>query len=270
MATLMIQGTASGIGKSFLTAAFCRMFRQDGWRVAPFKSQNMNTNCVTVAGGLISQPQVVQARAAGVAPTVDMNPVVLRPQDDRISEVIIHGQSRGPVDFRRYYDDLYAEAAQAVRTSLARLQADYDIVVLEGAGSPAEVNLREHELVNMRVAGWADAPVLLAADVDRGGALAALVGTLALLEPHERDRVAGLIVNRFRGDPSLFSPAVTFLAERTGKPVLGVVPWVEGLMPDLDGVDDADLDNVLDGIAAAVRGAIDMAAVYRIIGLPQR
>lgn len=263
MPALMIQGTASGVGKSLLTAALCRIFRQDGWRVAPFKSQNMNTDCVEVAGGLISRPQLVQARAAGVEPSVDMNPVVLRPIDDRTSDVVIHGKSRGRTDFRSYYEDLYTDAEQAIRTSLARLQGAYDIVVLEGAGSPAEVNLRERELVNMRVAAWADAHVLLVADVDRGGALAALVGTLALLEPHERARVAGLVINRFRGDVSLFEPAVAFLAERTGKPVLGVVPWIEGVgLP----ADAAQMDRELDRIAAVVRSALDVPALYRMLG----
>lgn len=225
--TLMVQGTASNVGKSLLVTALCRIMRQDGIRVAPFKSQNMANNSYITPDGLeIGRAQGVQAEAAGLAATADMNPILLKPSGLRESQVVIHGRPVGTMDFRHYRQDGYDRAATAIQTSLERLRAQYEAVVIEGAGSPAEVNLKDRELVNMRVAAWAEAPVLLVADIDRGGALASLVGTLALLEPHEQARVAGLVINKFRGERSLLQPAVDFLEERTGKPVLGVLPYV--------------------------------------------
>lgn len=225
--TIMIQGTASNAGKSFLVTALCRIFRQDGWRVAPFKSQNMSNNsCVTPDGLEIGRAQGEQATAAGLPASADMNPVLLKPCGGGRSQVVIHGRPYATMDFRAYRREGFAPAARAIRDSLTRLRALYDLVVIEGAGSPAEVNLRDRELVNMRIAAWAEAPVLLVADIDRGGALASLVGTLALLEPDEERRVAGLVINKFRGDPGLLRPAVEFLEQRTGKPVLGVVPYL--------------------------------------------
>ncbi|HEY8348076.1 MAG TPA: cobyric acid synthase [Symbiobacteriaceae bacterium] len=275
--TIMIQGTASSVGKSLLTAALCRIFRQDGWRVAPFKAQNMNPYTYKTADGLeISHPQGIQAEAAGVAPTPDMNPVILKPMTDCTSEVVIHGRSRGIMHYRTYSQQGYEEAAAAIRTSLARLKEAFDIVVLEGAGSPAEVNLRERELVNMRIAAWAEAPVLLVADIDRGGALAALVGTLELLEPEERDRVKGLIINKFRGDRSLLKPALDFLEQRTGRPVVGVVPYLPLPLGEEDGplLGDsgarAEREALYDRLAVAVREALDMERIYRIMGLGPR
>lgn len=226
--TLMIQGTASNVGKSLLVTALCRIFRQDGWRVAPFKSQNMSNNSYITPDGLeIGRAQGVQAEAAGIPATADMNPVLLKPSSDRQSQVVIHGRPYANMNFRAYRREGYEVAAGAIRTSLERLQSQFDVVVIEGAGSPAEVNLKERELVNMRVAAWADAPVLLVADIDRGGALAALVGTLALLEPQEQERIAGLVINKFRGDKSLLQPAVEFLEQRTGKPVVGVLSYLD-------------------------------------------
>jgi adenosylcobyric acid synthase len=226
--TLMIQGTASNVGKSLLVTALCRIFHQDGWRVAPFKSQNMSNNSYITPDGLeIGRAQGVQAEAAGVSATADMNPVLLKPSDQRESQVVIHGRPYGTMDFRFYRQEGYAVASAAIRGSLERLRSTYEVVVMEGAGSPAEVNLRDRELVNMRIAAWAEAPVLLAADIDRGGALASLIGTLALLQPDEQERVAGLIINKFRGDRLLLQPAVDFLEERSGKPVVGVVPFLD-------------------------------------------
>lgn len=225
---IMVQGTASNVGKSLIVAALCRIFRQDGWRVAPFKSQNMSNNSYITPDGLeIGRAQGVQAEAAGIPATADMNPILLKPSGEYQSQVVIHGRPHATMNFRSYRREGYEMAARAIQDSLGRLRSQYEIVVIEGAGSPAEVNLKERELVNMRIAAWADAPVLLAADIDRGGALAALVGTLALLEPAEQERVAGLIINKFRGDRGLLEPAVAFLEERTGKPVVGVLPYLD-------------------------------------------
>lgn len=226
--TLMVQGTASNVGKSLLVTALCRIFRQDGWRVAPFKSQNMSNNSYITPDGLeIGRAQGAQAEAAGIPATADMNPVLLKPSGDHESQVVIHGRPHATMNFRSYRREGYQVAATAIRTSLERLREQYEVLVLEGAGSPAEVNLRERELVNMRIAAWAEAPVLLVADIDRGGALASLVGTLLLLEPKEQDRIAGLVINKFRGDRGLLQPAVDFLEQRTGKPVVGVLPCLD-------------------------------------------
>ena len=226
--TIMIQGTASNVGKSLLVTALCRILRQDGWAVAPFKSQNMSNNSyVTADGREIGRAQGVQAQAAGVPASPDMNPVLLKPSGDSRSQVIIHGRPHASMDFRDYRGQGFDLAANAINDSLFRLREEYEVVVIEGAGSPAEVNLKDRELVNMRIAEWAEAPVLLVADIDRGGALASLVGTLALLEPDECERVAGLVINKFRGDRDLLRPAEDFLEQRTGKPILGVLPYLD-------------------------------------------
>ncbi len=235
--TLMVQGTASHVGKSWVAAGLCRLFAQDGWRVRPFKGQNMSNNAaVTADGGEIGRSQALQAEAAGVPPHTDMNPVLLKPTGNMSSQVILHGKPLGTFRAGAYYAEARPRAWQAVGESLTRLRAQADLVVIEGAGSPAELNLRDRDIANMAVAELADAPVLLVADIDRGGVFAALLGTLDLLRPHERARVQGMIVNRFRGDPTLFTDGVRILEERGGVPVLGVLPWLDLDLPEEDGV----------------------------------
>ena len=237
---LMVQGTASSAGKSLLCAALCRLFARAGWRVAPFKAQNMALNAaVTVGGGEIGRAQAAQAEAAGVEPTVDMNPILLKPESDRRSQVVVRGRALGSVDFREYAT-LGPALLPVVAESLARLRRAHELVVIEGAGNPAEINLSSTDLANMRVARLADAPVILVGDIDRGGLFAALLGTLELLEPEDRARVAGVVVNKFRGDAALLAPGLHELAARTGVPVLGVVPWLDGVLPPAE--DSLDLD----------------------------
>jgi adenosylcobyric acid synthase len=227
--TIMVQGTASSVGKSIVTAALCRLFVQEGLRVAPFKSQNMALNAfVTPDGGEIGRAQAVQAVAARVVPTVDMNPILLKPEGDARSQVVVLGKPLGSLsalDYQAKKPDL----REIVAGALSRLRADYDVVVIEGAGSPAEINLRPRDIVNMFVAQLADAPVLLVGDIDRGGVFAAFVGTLELLEPQERARIAAFVINKFRGDIKLLEPGLDMLTERTGVPVLGVLPYLQRL-----------------------------------------
>ena len=201
----MVQGTASGVGKSLLAAALCRIFARAGHRVAPFKSQNMSLNAaVTADGGEIGRAQAVQAAAAGIEPTVDMNPILLKPETDERSQVVVRGRAVGSLDWRGY-GRLAPTLWPVIVESLERLRRAHDLVIIEGAGSPAEINL-EFDLANMRVAALAGAPVVLVGDIERGGVFAALVGTLALLAPDDRARVAGLVVNRFRAVPHAMRP----------------------------------------------------------------
>lgn len=241
-AVLMIQGTASDVGKSILTAALCRIFVQDGWITAPFKSQNMSLNSyITFDGKEIGRAQGVQADACRIIATTDMNPILLKPKQDMVAQVIVHGKPYADLDARTYRESYLPQAEIIVKDALARLRSEYDIVVLEGAGSPAEVNLKDRDIVNMRLAGWADSPVLLVADIDRGGVFASIVGTLEILTPEERDRVQGFIINKFRGDVSLLKPGLDWLEERTGKPVLGVIPFLPQL--GIEDEDSASLDS---------------------------
>ena len=235
----MVQGTASGVGKSFLVTAFCRLFARAGYRVAPFKSQNMALNAAVARdGGEIGRAQAAQADAARVEPVVDMNPILLKPEGDVRAQVIVRGAAALTTDFAGYQRMTPTLMEDVVAPSLARLRAAHDLVLIEGAGSPAEINLSATEIVNMRIARLADAPVLLAGDIDRGGVFASLVGTMALLAPDDRARVAGFLINRCRGDRRLLEAGLDALAERTGVPVLGVVPWVaERLVPAEDSLD---------------------------------
>jgi len=242
--TLMVQGTTSDAGKSTLVAGLCRVLARAGTRVAPFKPQNMALNsAVTADGGEIGRAQALQAQAAGLAPHTDMNPVLLKPSSDTGAQVIIHGQARMDLDARAYHA-YKPEAMTAVLASHSRLSGAYDVVLVEGAGSPAEINLRDRDIANMGFAERVDCPVVLVADIDRGGVFAHLVGTLDCLSDSERARVTGFIINRFRGDIGLLQPGLDWLEARTGKTVFGVLPYLHGLHLDAeDAIDDVQADS---------------------------
>lgn len=231
---IMIQGTMSNAGKSLLAAGLCRIFKQDGYRVAPFKSQNMALNSfITQAGGEMGRAQVVQAEAAGIAPDVRMNPILLKPTTDVGSQVIVNGEVQGNMRAMEYYRRK-REYIPAVLSAYNSLAAEYDIIVIEGAGSPAEINLKQEDIVNMGLAKLVDAPVLLVGDIDRGGVFAQLYGTVALLEEEERARIKGTIVNKFRGDRSILEPGIQTLERLCGVPVAGVIPYTHVDIDDED------------------------------------
>ena len=254
--TIMLQGTSSHVGKSILTTALCRILKQDGYSVTPFKAQNMALNSyVTKTGGEMGRAQVAQAEAAGLDPAVEMNPVLLKPTGNSTSQVIIMGRSVGVMSAREYHTKYSLTALDKIKQCLGTLHERFETIVIEGAGSPAEVNLKANDIVNMRIAKLAPAPVLLVADIDRGGALAAVVGTLELLEAEERALVKGIIINKFRGDITLLQPALEFLEQKTGKPVIGVVPHLDQL-----GIDDEDSVS-LDEKTSVPGGAIDIAVL---------
>ena len=245
MSTLMVQGTTSDAGKSTLVTALCRWLTRQGMAVVPFKPQNMALNsAVTAEGGEIGRAQAVQAQAAGLAPHTDMNPVLLKPNSDTGAQVIIHGRAVTSMNAVAYHD-YKAIAMQAVLASHQRLSAAYPVVMVEGAGSPAEINLRAGDIANMGFAEAVDCPVVLIADINRGGVFAHLVGTLELLSETEQARVKGFIINRFRGDIALLQPGLDWLEQRTGKPVIGVLPYVMDLHLEAeDGIDQRQTDKV--------------------------
>lgn len=246
-ATLMVQGTSSSSGKSLLVTALCRIFARRGLRVAPFKAQNMSNNAaVCPDGSEIGRAQAVQAMAAGIEPSAAMNPILLKPEADARSQVVLNGRAWRTLSAREYYQHK-GQLWSAVSTALDRLRTEYELVIIEGAGSPVELNLKAGDLVNMVVARYAAAPVVLVGDIDRGGIFAQLLGTLWLLTPEERALVRGLVVNKFRGDQDLFADGVRLLEERGGVPVLGVVPFVNHLaIPDEDAVAIEDRKYLLD------------------------
>ncbi|GLY86289.1 cobyric acid synthase [Actinoallomurus iriomotensis] len=231
---LLVAGTTSDAGKSVLTAGLCRWLSRQGVRVAPFKAQNMSLNSmVTADGAEIGRAQVMQAAAARVEPTADMNPVLLKPGSDRRSQVVVLGRPVAEVDALGYGEHR-ARLRQVVTASLARLRAEYDVVICEGAGSPAEINLRRGDLANMGLARAADLPVIVVGDIDRGGVFAALYGTVGLLEPEDQRLVAGFVINKFRGAPELLAPGLAQISALTGRDVYGVLPWLEGLGLDVE------------------------------------
>ncbi|MDR0567903.1 MAG: cobyric acid synthase [Spirochaetaceae bacterium] len=253
--TIMIQGTASNVGKSLIAAGLCRIFKQDGYRTAPFKAQNMSLNSYITKDGLeMGRAQVVQAEAAGVEPETDMNPILLKPTGDSKSQIILQGEVFSDMNARKYYS--YKQTfAPKVQESFERLRKKYDVIVIEGAGSPAEINLRENDIVNMFIARLARAPVLLAADIDRGGAFAFIAGTLQLLTEDERRYVKGVLINKFRGDVSLLEPGLRQLEGIIHKPVLGVIPYLS--------VDIDDEDSLSARIGADASGKVLDIGVLR-------
>lgn len=253
--SIMIQGTMSNAGKSLLAAGLCRIFKQDGYRVAPFKSQNMALNSYITGENLeMGRAQAVQAQACGIEPSVAMNPILLKPTTDMGSQVIINGEVIGNMRAMDYFRHK-KEYIPLIRQAYESLAAQYDIIVIEGAGSPAEINLKQDDIVNMGMAEIADAPVLLVGDIDRGGVFAQLIGTVFLLEPGEQERIKGLIINKFRGDKRILEPGLDMITERCGKKVLGVVPWLD--------VDIEDEDSLAERLNRKGRGEGIDAAVIR-------
>ena len=250
---IMIQGTMSNAGKSLIAAGLCRIFKQDGYRVAPFKSQNMALNSYITKEGLeMGRAQVMQAEAAGIEPSVHMNPILLKPTNDVGSQVIVNGEVLGNMSARDYFaykKKLIPDICKAFQ----ELEKQADIIVIEGAGSPAEINLKKDDIVNMGMAKLVDAPVLLVGDIDRGGVFAQLLGTLMLLEEEEKERVKGLIINKFRGDKTILDPGIEMLEERGNVKVTGVVPYMQLSIEDEDSL-SAQLENKETGL-------IDLAVI---------
>jgi adenosylcobyric acid synthase len=227
---IMVLGTSSHVGKSLLTTALCRIFAQQGYRVAPFKSQNMSLNSAATIEGLeIGRAQALQAEAAGIPASVHMNPILIKPSGDMSSQVMVLGKIWGQISAADYHQRRVEELMPVVRESYETLAANHEVIILEGAGSPAEINLKQHDIVNMRMAEMADAACLLVGDIDRGGVFASLLGTVELLDPAERERIRGFCINKFRGDPALLEPGVRMMEDRLAKPCLGVVPYLPGL-----------------------------------------
>lgn len=252
---IMIQGTMSNVGKSLLTAGLCRIFKQDGYKVAPFKSQNMALNSFITEEGLeMGRAQVMQAEAAGIKPSVWMNPVLLKPTNDMGSQVIVNGEVLGNMSAADYFE--YKKALiPGVMEAYRKLDEEYDIIVIEGAGSPAEINLKtEDDFVNMGMAKLADAPVLLVGDIDKGGVFAQLIGTVNLLDEEERDRVKGLIINKFRGDVSILQPGIKMIEDRANVPVVGVTPYIHVEVDDEDSLSSRLVDK-------KEKGLIDLAVI---------
>ena len=251
---IMVQGTMSNAGKSFLVAGLCRVFMQDGYRTAPFKSQNMALNSYITKDGLeIGRAQAMQAEAAGIEPTVEMNPILLKPTSNVGSQVIVNGEVLGNMKAMDYYANK-KQLVPEIEKAFEKLSGEYDIIVIEGAGSPAEINLKENDIVNMGMARIAKAPVLLCGDIDRGGVFASLYGTVKLLEDEEQSMIKGLIINKFRGDVEILKPGLQMIEEKTGIPVVGVVP--------LTPLDIDDEDSLSDRLThTGQKGGIDLAVI---------
>ncbi|ASK61853.1 cobyric acid synthase CobQ [Virgibacillus phasianinus] len=277
MKGIMIQGTASNVGKSLVVTAVCRMLVNEGLSVAPFKSQNMSNYVQVLQDGLeISRAQALQAEAAKVDPTVWMNPIVLKPSSDLKAEVVMLGKTKKTLTGRDYRNSFYETGLAVIKDSLHHLNQQYDVLVMEGAGSPVELNLKNNELVNMKIAELADVPVLLIADIDRGGVFASIIGTLELLSHPERKRVKGIIINKFRGDQSLFAEGIRWIEKNTRLPVLGIIPHIhhtieredsygtEGQVPCPEPPVSTAVDRY-DDLAAQIKNHLDWEHMINII-----
>jgi adenosylcobyric acid synthase len=256
MKAVMVVGTTSHAGKSMVSTALCRIFARKGFRVAPFKGQNMALNSyVTANGGEIGYAQAVQAWAAGIQPWVEMNPILLKPQGDMTSQVVLKGRVIGRTTAADYYEQFFEPGWNAIEESLKRISEEFDLVVCEGAGSPAEINLKHRDLTNMRVAKHLNAPTILVADIDRGGVFAHVVGTLELLDPDERALIKGIVINKFRGQRSLLDSGIEWLEKKTGIPVIGVIPWLEQIFPAEDSL------SLFDRSSSAPKGDLTIGVV---------
>ncbi|KHE92181.1 Cobyric acid synthase [Candidatus Brocadiaceae bacterium S225] len=261
---IMVQGTGSDVGKSILVCALCRIFRQEGLKVAPFKAQNMSNNSyVTADGREMGRAQVAQAEAAGILPTAEMNPILLKPSGNNGSQIITMGRPLRHMTAKEYYENK-DKMLEIAKEAYAKLSNEYDVIVIEGAGSPAEINIKDNDIVNMKIAEIADAPVILVTDIERGGSFAWIVGTLELLNSDERDRVMGVIINKFRGDMGILESGLQMLEERINKPVLGVLPYFTNI--DVDDEDSMSLNNR--GTREDGRGKRDESDIV-IIRLPR-
>lgn len=277
MRGVMIQGTASDVGKTLFLTALCRILANEGYRVAPFKSQNMSNHTYITKDGLeIAKAQALQAKAAKIEPTVWMSPIILKPGTDVQSEVVMLGEPVGSVSGRVYRDVYYERGLDVIKKSLSMLEEPFDFVIMEGAGSPVEVNLKDKELVNMKVAELADVPVILVADINRGGVFASIVGTLELLTASERKRVRGIVVNKFRGDISMFEDGVKWIEDKANIPVLGVIPYLEHRLEAEDSlseqtmqehgvVNQTTVEEDFDDLANQVKQSIDVEKIKKII-----
>ncbi len=250
---IMVQGTMSNAGKSLLVAGLCRVLKKDGFNVAPFKSQNMALNsCITEDGLEMGRAQVMQAQAAGIKPSVYMNPILLKPTDDVGSQVIVNGKVVGNMKARDYFE-YKKQLVPDIMAAIEKLSEDFEVIVIEGAGSPAEINLKQNDIVNMGMAELVDAPVILVGDIDRGGVFAQLYGTVELLEPKEKSRIKGLVINKFRGDKSILDPGIEMIEEKTGIKVVGVLPYGDFKLEDED--------SLTERFDMAKRGLIDIAVI---------
>lgn len=279
MVNIMIQGTTSSAGKSLMCTGLCRIFKEEGYKVYPFKSQNMSSKYYTTTEGYkISTAQTLQAIAAGLKPHPNMNPILLIPKSDKGSMVVINGEDKEDMEAVEYFK--YKNTLKPMILDIyKKIEKENDIVVIEGAGSPAEINLKQNDIVNMGMAEMADAPVLLVADIDRGGVFASLYGTVMLLEEHERKRIKGLIINKFRGDKTLLDPAIKMIEELLNIPVVGTIPFAHLELVDEDSLVDYDkecnskpqseeeMEKELNKLAIILRENMDMDYVYKIMGL---
>lgn len=279
MTNIMVQGTTSSAGKSLMCTGLCRIFKEDGYSVFPFKSQNMSSKySMTKEGKKIAVAQALQAKAAGLDAHTDMNPILLIPNSDNGSMVVVNGEEVSSMNAQEYYN-YRPNLKEMITKKYKEIESKNEIVVIEGAGSPAEINLSENDIVNMGMADIADAPVLLVTNIDRGGAFAALYGTVMLLEPHERARIKGLIINKFRGDKTLLDSGIKMIEELLNIPVVGVVPFVKLELVDEDSLIDGDKkcnteaqsyeeeEYELNKLAALLRENLDMDHIYKVMGL---